>query len=74
MEAPWPLYLVTLEDAQVIIISFHLDLTTSLQGRYVIIISHFNKMITNRIESCLQIHIDNDENIIFSVFLYSILS
>lgn len=35
---------------------------------------YFNKMITNRIESCLQIHIDNDENIIFSVFLYSILS
>lgn len=29
---------VTLEDLQVIIISFHLDLTTSLQGRYVIII------------------------------------
>ena len=66
---------MTLEDPQVIIISFHLDLTTSLQGRYVIIIiSNFNKMITNRIESCLQIHIDSDENIIFSVYLYSILS
>ena len=35
---------------------------------------YFNKMITGRIESCLQIHIDSDENTIFSVFLYSILS
>lgn len=54
MEAPWPLYLVTLEDPQVIIISFHLDLTTSLQGRYVIIIiSNFNKMITKYMDYVL---------------------
>lgn len=34
---------------------------------------YFNKMITSRIESCLQIHIDSDENTIFSVFLYTFL-
>ena len=62
MEAPWPLYLVTLEDAQVIIISFHLDLTTSLQGRYVIIISHFNKMITKYVGYVLITKIQKVQN------------
>lgn len=42
------------EDPQVIIISFRLDLTTSLQGRYVIIIiSNFNKTITKYMDYVL---------------------
>lgn len=63
MAAPWPLYLVTLEEPQVIIISFHLDLTTSLQGRYVIIIlSNFNKMTTKYMDYVLITKIQTVQN------------
>ena len=63
MVAPWPLYLVTLEERQVIIISFHLDLTTSLQGRYVIIIlSNFNKMTTKYMDYVLITKIQTVQN------------
>lgn len=61
MEAPWPLYLV--EERQVIISSFHLDLATSLQGRYVIIIlSNFNKMTTKYMDYVLVTKIQTVQN------------